>query len=577
MQSGDTTSNGDGWHYIGFGESNRVKRRVAFDLEGHPLKQSWKPLRTVQLGLAGVSVRACVSRAESERDGTFTIRMQPEDEAGWVWFESEDYCRVGIRTPAREPGAYVEARLPRATRVPGTIRDANGKPVSGASVSIERLNPVFRPRGWPEEWLLQDGSRGAGSSDEHGCFSIAGVLPGATYRLRAADRELGTSEWRTVCIRAGDAQPVDLTLPGDVSRPNKGTIRGRFRFGGEPAIAVVRVQPRAGNELKIRTGSKGELRVDYVPQGQVLLRFIPAHLDSLPADRREAFEVRRTLEVRGGQVVDVEIEGCDGVAYLPIAGRVVRAGGGAAARVAVHVQCAGSVEPMIATTRYDGSFELPLPAALGEVEVFAAANPDDRRRATPGDRSLVFGQPPPGRLRYRVAGLARGRDPLVFFRRAGGQWTRKFAPGPSDPEGWRLLETPPGLYDFASLDLEAGGAPTLVRGVTIGVQPTELTLQMVRGTRVTFRLAPDAMPLPGVGATLVEEGFDPPPNGIFGTLLRCWRGIPLDDPGAVTLHAVAPGRHRLVASYPTVEILPAVVEVGGSGPAELELRWRRRQ
>jgi hypothetical protein len=112
--------------------------------------------------------------------------------------------------------------------------------------------------------------------------------------------------------------------------------------------------------------------------------------------------------------------------------------------------------------------------------------------------------------------------------------------------------------------------------IDIGAAPASVELLLPRAATIQLRLAADATPPPeGLRVRLVDEGLG---TREAGSLLgfSAERSLLLTFAGGELLD-VGPGRHRLVASDPKIEIVPATIAVASAPGQSFELRWRRRE
>ncbi len=157
----------------------------------------------------------------------------------------EDDAGVGMLQSVA-PGAEVTLRLSPPATVEGTVLDARGNPVAGASVV---LTPQDRPLGDTRSLAWQnmmESGFGSRPTDAEGRFAFRSVSPG-TYVVRAKDADIGAGESRPLTLAGGDhVSDLRVTLYSGV--PFAGEV---VDASGDPVSgAVVRLAPAPRTELE---------------------------------------------------------------------------------------------------------------------------------------------------------------------------------------------------------------------------------------------------------------------------------------------------------------------------------------
>ncbi|HEX5051701.1 MAG TPA: hypothetical protein VFZ65_08020 [Planctomycetota bacterium] len=528
--------------------------------------------------LAGVVLRSGGDDlATTSVDGGFRVLMRPGGE-GTVELEMAcpGFCRVTYEIRAPQPDGAVEYALPRASAIAGDVRDARGNPIANARVTANRdyREAAAKVEGMPAGCRVDDaGSFPQAHTDAAGRFRIDELVPGRAYRVSARHDDFlgpsGEDRWGVPAVARADAAPLHIVLEPRPALGPSGVIVGVYRCDGVPMRGLIRWHG-ATRDGSARIESNGTFRLEHVQAGVVVLRAIAEPFQFAAEELRDRLELQREVRLEADEELRVELEQrSDGP---PIRGRVTHPDGSPVANQVVTGSCQRL--HLRATTDATGAYELRVPALLTNVRVAASGEPRERE-VDGGAVGVDFVVPWNGTLRYRIV-RNDGADSYtrVLFRGRGERYFRPFSNlDAPDLEGFRHAELPRGSYELAAV--ATGMAPSLLDFV-IGEQPASLVVPLTSGTVVTLHRADDAEPWPPalrlefVDEPLADRGLTP--RDFAGFLAQR-----VFDLGAADLEvrAVAPGRHRLAPTDPSVEILPATIDVGTS-PSTFEVRWRRR-
>ncbi|HEX6882980.1 MAG TPA: sigma-70 family RNA polymerase sigma factor [Planctomycetota bacterium] len=235
--------------------------------------------------------------------------------------------------------------LARGCDVSGSVTEADGTPVAGAEVLLDRMGG-----GW--------GGHVVARSDAAGHFSIRSVGPGLCWvHARAAGHAPAARESRVV--GGGTSASVTLTLPGA-----GGALEGTVRDGSGAGLAGAQVLVGDEHEMALRgpapqraiADENGHFRIDGIAEGSVPVCVrAPGHAPH----RGEA-----TIVAGQSSPLDVTL-----AAGATLEGTATDAGGVPLARVEIFTGRGGFGE-RFAITQADGSFRMhSLPA--GELTLVA--------------------------------------------------------------------------------------------------------------------------------------------------------------------------------------------------------------
>jgi protocatechuate 3,4-dioxygenase beta subunit len=172
--------------------------------------------------------------------------------------------------------AVVDAKLTLGGVIEGRVVGTDGKPVSGAGVSLS-----FRAG---EDQGMQWGDRDRVTSDTEGKFRAEGLKPGQ-YELQATSRGWAPSEKATV---SADASPVTLRLQAALRLGGVVRVRGAPVSGvqvsamravgpdpGQDAARNVNAGDRFEQAASAESGGDGKFLFEELPAGNYRLDFSP--------------------------------------------------------------------------------------------------------------------------------------------------------------------------------------------------------------------------------------------------------------------------------------------------------------
>lgn len=479
-----------------------------------------------------------------------------------------DYPKVSWPIPLPQPDPTVEFRLPRGAVLSGTVRSVDGSPIGGARVhawrdSVPRSQDVVP--GMPTGVRFADDRFREGTSDAGGCWRIAGLRPGLPYRVQAMHDEFQRTDPDRIrpVVAEPDGSVVDLVL---VPLGPTGTITGIYLCNGEPGNAWGTWKgPTREGAIRIRRN--GTFRTEGVECGTVALSFLPYAYQA--SEERDAKRLVREVTLEPGQELDVRIE--QAFEQATVRGTLRYSDGTPAAGVWVRASTNATVK-----SGDDGAYVFRVIATQGEVVVAAAGGEPKEQKVAPGAEGVDFVLPCKSALRFRIL-AADGNAHLesrLLVRPAGaeGFWNGSWSA--PDPAGFRACELPPGEHTVVAV---ADGYGAVLQSITLATEPVERTFTLPVGIEVALRPAEDAEPAPERLSVRVHEAmFDA--AGVRDPRMFSMGGLRRSVPFAGgTVRGLTAGRHRLIASDPKVEIVPAEIDVQAGTSPTFELRWRRKR
>ena len=211
-------------------------------------------------GMMGIGAERRQKQFDELEDGGFTM----ENVSPGVWeviVSAEGFARsamVEVEVPAAADAEPPMFEIVPAAGVSGTVFDAAGKPVSGATVTLEqdlgqRMKAAF---GGPEP---------TANTDHEGKFLLEGLEPGGQSIL-ARMTGFASSAPRPVELASGErVEGVDLELRLG------GTIVGEvLGEDGDPhpgRMVIVQVVPNYNRQYIATSGPDGEFRFDHLEPG----------------------------------------------------------------------------------------------------------------------------------------------------------------------------------------------------------------------------------------------------------------------------------------------------------------------
>jgi protocatechuate 3,4-dioxygenase beta subunit len=254
--------------------------------QGQPL--TGQVLDMAGRGLAGMRVTLSDDRAfdltgpevTTDKEGTYRFPHAP---SGAVWVRASAPGRATRSVQVRNPGggkpAVDDLWLPEGGSISGSVMDAQGSPVAGASVwaaPLDNVGGAFSGR-FPVVRVL---------SDEEGGFSLEGITAGNRYRVgaEAVDETRGASGPLSIVpgalledliIRLHAAATLRLRLIDAEERP---TERISMRFDSETENddrGYVQRQTVEPDSDKLVPGEDGWWTVNGLQSGRFELRIEP--------------------------------------------------------------------------------------------------------------------------------------------------------------------------------------------------------------------------------------------------------------------------------------------------------------
>nr|WP_128795275.1 carboxypeptidase-like regulatory domain-containing protein [Corallococcus coralloides] len=250
----------------------------AQSVEGRVVDTSGAPLEGILLSLSGNRLGAgddidAGGARRSDANGHFVLDVTRAG-TGELSVEEPSFQRqtLAVRIPSRD----VVVVLDRGASVSGTVTDAQGLPLRGATVTARA-----DPKAFEDDSASGDDTR-AGVTDEQGRFHLQGIAPG-TYLLEAVVREdlMDASVSQSITFQAREHREVSLRMEA-----------GRERSGiavdgtGQPLADVVITASSSGDAAWQYQWIEGEgsagLRTG--PDGRFTLRGLVAPRYAVWAD-----------------------------------------------------------------------------------------------------------------------------------------------------------------------------------------------------------------------------------------------------------------------------------------------------
>jgi len=568
-----------------------------YDLEArlHRPRSSYAPgeARGIAAGTSGVRIALGLAGAIEGvvRDGgtggpVANVRVEARPDAGPGDDDDDDRGRAGavtsedgtFRLGALAPGAYtvvatgkdrppaevrgvviatgatatVEVVLEAGAEVAVRVVALPGRaPVAGARIAVDDR--------FAYSYLIEGGRDDSPATDASGRFALRGLTPGK-HRIgaRAEGYPPGATE---VDVPAHGRIEVEIVLPVG------GAIEGRvLDAAGRPLPgAKVFAESMAIGGGKAEVGADGRYRIGGLAAGTY---FVGVQPQGEQAEADFDFSRLRTVNVRAGETVVVDLEEGEGPRRVAVAGLLRRRGQPAPGTKLGFLAATGGEfsRQREAETDAEGRYRVELlpgryfvihgeMTLVGEIDV--PANVAEAR---------IDIDAPPGAIHGRVVDGATG-TPIAGARVAavrsaaaaekggdsrGGLYADVFAgmggQGTTGADGaFEILDVRAGTYDLGA-EVEKLGSARLP-GVRVGDGTVEgLVLRLVRGATLSGRVVDDTgapvpqaqvMAVPGAGpleAAALVGGRDGPANagGVFAI-----EGL---TPGPYTLIVFAEGR-----------------------------------
>ena len=556
-------------------------------------------------GLSG----ADVDGIPADESGNFTARVLPTQGFVELAVRADGRCRLWARIPSAEVERREPLRFPlvRGTTLEGTVRDAEGRPVTGVEVSVygPALDPGARDyadperpealRDLPASWRFEldsDATPDPVRTDDAGRFRFEGLPPWSRLALSAYD---GRSRFAELELAAaggpGESTRTELTL-AEVRARDEIDIAIAVRvngFGGDlPGVFSWKGRTREG-----RVASKAGFQT-RVEGGELALR---VELDDFPGPLAGD---ELTLTHLGGfhpYVIDVRVPA------KPIAGRV-RFEDGPAMRVKVRASSSPprSTRWLTAEVRTDaeGRFRFDAPDLGAPYEVSVLLGEAGRTvEVEPGTEELDVALRRPGAILVRATDpaladlLPSGRVALWWKLSGEAQLHRvgAFELLRRTDHGSSWLRVPNGELEIEAWPQSEELCPSRGRRVHVSAEgePTRVEFALVRGTELTLRFDEAGGPPPGGHAWLLLEqpardavrehhsdgcGVSLPYEFVWTQPFVC-RQVRFDSAGSAVVRGLTPGPHCLRAFPDDLAIEPETIQVGETPSEPAVVRWRR--
>jgi uncharacterized GH25 family protein len=468
---------------------------MVFDRDGQPvegaeifLEESGPMMGFV---MAGGTEREAT--ANSEASGWFMVEDLSPEERYTLRFQRTGFVEksVGpIELPAIEP---LEVTLDTASRITGRVVNAEGDPIAGSSVSLERTHTI-EMGGAVMQAMMMTGA----DTDAEGRFLFEDQEPGKIKLSAVAPRFQEATLDHLEVPKGEDLDGVEIILKAGA------VVEGRVLApDGRPAIGT-NVRLAGETPGMIRMGGagvdgNGYYRLDGLEPGEL----------SVEATHEDYPRVVKDIEAKEGiNALNLRFEGGQ-----EVAGMVASTSGEPIGQAVVRLVPAGRYwGGSEAVTDNDGSFSM---AGVQEGSYQLRAEAEEFAPSTGDTQVEVAGEPvrglevllDPGATIY---GKISGLEPESFSKvgvRAEGSGYRGFQESGADYRGeYRLEHLPPGSYSVVATLSDSGSQAKEEVVVEQGVLEVRADLQFGTGLTLSGRVLRGEEPVHG--ATIFAEGID---------------------------------------------------------------------
>lgn len=423
----------------------------------------------------------------------------------------------GIEIKEGEVVDDIQVELKRGIRVTGTVRDSDGRPISGVSVSLEsdEQNPLAQ---------IMPAFLSDSTTDSSGRYTIPSAPPGETTIVFAHENYVATR-------KSVDFKGEELTVDAILSSGR--TVSGVVvtEAGAPVSGAMVRVSSAAQSSRRnaAETDATGRFTLDGLADGRY--GFVATHQRYANAEQRDvditSGQPVRLVMTEGGTIVG-RVLGVEPKLYAEIS--VLASGGG--------TMTTSSVSP-------DGTFRLDA-IKPGNASVSARMTQMFNNRTTDAVLvEVVAGSQSNVDLVFETGSRVSGRvtkfgEPLrngvVRFnpRDRSSRWSSSNL----DAEGRYSVEgVDPGTYEVTVFDLESN-AP-FSRVVEVVSEPQTVDID-IRGGQISGRVIDSASSQPIENARVTLERSDAEQSSRFSRL-----GATTGSSGEFSIHPVAEGNYLL--------------------------------
>ena len=496
---------------------------LVVDAEGSPIEgaEVWASGQGSQL-FDMTGRRGGEPQAVTGADGSFTVRDRRSGERvdlRVTHSEHQQASAPGVVAPNPQPLRIV---LQAGARLSGTVLDATGAPVAGATVAVMVEEADVEPSGM--------GIRGfrfpvRNETDDTGRFELEQV-PSGKLRLSASAQGWRTAELSALEVPAGgELEDLRLVLERGA------TVSGRvFDADGQPAAGVwVRVEEdrtgmRFSQPASATTSGDGQYLLEGVEPGTRLIMARNEDRETTAQEIEVGSGVNR-LDLRFATGASISGRVVDG-AGAPLAGASVmaltdaRSWGGAEAR-------SGADGAFTIEGVRDGQYQL-----RATREGYATRIQEETVQVAGGSISGVeIVMSPGGTISGAIFGLEESQIPLINIFASGGpaQWSI----GQTSHDGtYRIADLAPGEWNVQAMVPEG---PKAQGRVTLAAGQSEATLDLdfTSGVVLSGQVLRSGQPVGGLMVQL--RGID----------VAGWSSGRTDHEGRFRLEGLEPGRHRL--------------------------------
>jgi len=415
-------------------------------------------------------------------DGSFVVLARPNSE-GLIRVQATcpGRCQLTATMPVTQVAINgIELPLPASPILVGVVRDAEGSPVAGASVSVRgdtaRRQPAKKQSTAPAGPSLEappgfqyEGYRASATTNDSGEFQLVGLVPWADSAEAVVSKQGFDRRITPLATLPGPGESMHVDL--QIKRKPGAVVQGSVWLNGQPIACDVKWEVGRASGTTISSWW-GKYTLEEVPSGRLVVKVsIQGGVDGLEgsvfeSELREGDNIHHDFEMRSAT------SPITGIVRLtngtPIAGAIVRA---QVTRTDKNREDTLRLASREVRTALDGSFELTVPDSELAFTVSAMLGAAvAKQEVKPGSRGVVLELACSGSLRLRAID-ARTRavvSPAALFCYAKApreQYSRELDfPSSPDTDEWSSIPIKEGPLQLRIIskhgDYQAWGCDT---------------------------------------------------------------------------------------------------------------------